>query len=442
MPQMATLMSAPETDPGSGQTLQRLLTLHPKLVDLSLGRMHRILAALGHPEQRVPPAVHVTGTNGKGSVLAFMRAILEAAGLRVHVYTSPHLVHFHERIRLAGEVIAEDHLQAILDECERANAGEEITFFEITTAAAFVAFARTPADVLLLENGLGGRLDATNVIARPALTAITPVSMDHQQFLGNTLAEIATEKAGIIKPHVRCIVGPQHPDAMDVIAAHADAKEAPLSMFGVNWRAHATEDGMEVEQGDEVLVLPTPALPGAHQIINAGHAVVAARSLPNLIITQAHIAKGLLSVDWPGRLQRLRRGPVIDLVTDTWEVWLDGGHNPDAAQAINAYAQSHWSDQPLYLICGMIESKDPAGYFGALENIASVQCITIPDEKAAIGADDLVGYAEAAGLKAVAAETLEAAVHAIFDTAAGSTPARILICGSLYFAGHVLKRHG
>ena len=435
-------MSPPKADPGSGQTLQRLLTLHPKLVDLSLGRMHRILAALGHPEKHVPPAVHVTGTNGKGSVLAFMRAMLEAAGLRVHVYTSPHLVHFHERIRLAGEVIAEDHLQAILDECEHANAGEEITFFEITTAAAFVAFSRTPADVLLLENGLGGRLDATNVIARPALTAITPVSMDHQQFLGNTLAEIATEKAGIIKPHVRCVVGPQHPDAMDVIVAHADAKEAPLSMFGVNWRAHATEDGMEVEHGCEVLTLPAPALPGAHQIINAGHAVVAARSLSNFVITPDHIAQGLLSVDWPARLQHLTHGPVIDTVPDSWEVWLDGGHNPDAADAINAYAQAHWTDQPLHLICGMIESKDPAGYFGALKNIAGVQCITIPDEKAAIGAGDLVRYAEAAGLKAAPAENLEAAAHAILDAAAGLKPARILICGSLYFAGHVLRRHG
>ena len=213
-------------------------------------------------------------------------------------------------------------------------------------------------------------------------------------------------------------------------------------MFGVNWRAHATEEGMEVEHGGEVLVLPAPALPGAHQIINAGHAAVAVRSLQDFVITPAHIASGLLSVDWPARLQRLRLGPVIDAVPDTWEVWLDGGHNPDAARAINAYAQSHWSDQPLYLIAGMIESKDPAGYFGALKNIAGVQCITIPDEKAAIGADDLVGYAEAAGLKAAAAESLEAASHAILDAAAGSTPARILICGSLYFAGHVLKRHG
>lgn len=434
-------MSPPKTEPGSGQTLQRLLTLHPKLVDLSLGRMHRILAALGHPETRVPPAVHVTGTNGKGSVLAFMRAILEAAGLRVHVYTSPHLVDFHERIRLAGDVIGEDHLQALLDECEIANAGQEITFFEITTAAALLAFSRTPADVLLLENGLGGRLDATNVIARPALTAITPVSMDHQQFLGNTLAEIATEKAGIIKPHVRCVVGPQHADAMDVIAAHADAKEAPLSMFGVNWRAHASDDGMEVEHGGEVLSLPLPALPGAHQIINAGHAVVAVRSLPDFVITHAHIVKGLLSVEWPARLQRLRQGPVIDVLPDTWEVWLDGGHNPDAANAINAYAQSHWADQPLYLICGMIESKDPAGYFGALKNIAGVLCITIPDEKAAISADDLVRHATTAGLKAAAAENLDAATKAILD-AAGPAPARILICGSLYFAGHVLKQHG
>lgn len=431
------------TNQKSDATLKRLLSLHPKLVDLSLGRMERILAALGHPEKQLPPVVHVTGTNGKGSVLAFLRAILEAAGLRVHVYTSPHLVHFHERIRLGGELISEEHLTAVLDECEAVNAGEEITYFEITTAAAFLAFSRAPADIVLLENGLGGRLDATNVVARPAATAITPVSMDHQQFLGNSLAEIATEKAGIIKPDVPCIVGPQHPDAMDVIVGHTEARGAPLLEWGVNWRAHVDEagTGMVFEHHGTSIALPMPALAGAHQIINAGHAAAIAQTLDFVDVREQHLEAGLLKVEWPARLQRLTRGPVLEALPDGWEVWLDGGHNPDAGETIAQHASARWNDRPLYLIAGMINSKHPSGYFRPLAEVAeSVRCVTIPGEDAAIPAEELSELATNAGLKSsVAASALAAATEI---AAEGSRPARVLICGSLYFAGRILADHG
>ena len=430
-------MTTPKTD----ETLKRLLSLHPKLVDLSLGRVERLLAALGHPERALAPVVHVTGTNGKGSLLAYLRAILEAAGYRVHVYTSPHLVHFHERIRLAGTLIEEAYLDDVLQECEIANAGQPITFFEITTAAAFLAFSRTPADIVLLENGLGGRLDATNVIARPALTGITPVSMDHQQFLGASLAEIATEKAGIIKPGVPCIVGPQSADAMDVIVGHTDAKQAPLLEWGVNWRAYEQGDGMVLEHHGETLVLPLPALPGAHQIANAGHAAVMARTLADFRITPAHIAEGFRSVQWPARLQHLKHGPIIEALGEEWDVWLDGGHNPDAGEAIARHVRKAWSDRPLYLITGMINSKQPLGYFQPLSGcVEGVHCITIPNEAAAIPARELATIARKAGLRAKTAKSALAAVKAHVGKNKG--PARLLICGSLYFAGHILRDHG
>ncbi len=427
----------------SDATLKRLLSLHPKLVDLSLGRMERLLAALGHPERHLPPVIHVTGTNGKGSVLAFLRAILEAAGLSVHVYTSPHLVRFHERIRLAGELIDEDDLDQLLKECEAANNGEEITFFEITTAAAFLAFSRVPADVVLLENGLGGRLDATNLVPRPAATGITPVSLDHQQFLGNSLAEIATEKAGIIKHGVPCIVGPQLADAMDVIVGHTDAREAPLLEWGVNWRVYENDagDGMVLEHQGTRIELPIPALPGEHQIANAGHAAVIARTLTMFEITDAHIAAGLLNVSWPARLQQLQKGPVIDLLPAGWEVWLDGGHNPDAGETIARYIRRFWQDKPVFLISGMINSKQPKGYFSPLADVVeSVHCVTIPGEEAAIPAAELAQVAASAGLQAAASESLIAAAR---DIASGAKTenARVLICGSLYFAGSVLADH-
>ncbi len=402
--------------------------------------MERLLAALGHPERALPPVVHITGTNGKGSTLAFLRAILEAAGLRVHVYTSPHLVHFHERIRLAGTLIDEAYLQDMLSECEASNDGLPITFFEITTAAAFIAFSRVPADIVLLENGLGGRLDATNVVPKPALTAITPVSLDHQQFLGDTLAEIATEKAGIIKPGVPCVVGPQRPEVMDVIVGHTDAKEAPLIEWGVNWRAHEEDEKIILEHHGEQLMLPKPALPGAHQIMNAAQAAVMARSLSDFDISAADIAAGFQAVEWPARMQKLQDGPIIDALPKDWEIWLDGGHNPAAGEIIADHARACWTDQPLHLVVGMINSKEPAGYFRALsELVASVHCVTIPDEVAAIPATELRDIASSVGLKADVANDALSAAREIAKNEANTS--RLLICGSLYFAGKVLKDH-
>lgn len=425
----------------SDAILARLLDLHPKLVDLSLGRVERLLAALGNPEQKLPPVVHVTGTNGKGSTLAFLRATLEAAGYRVHAYASPHLVYFHERIRLAGELITEDHLEAMLEECERANAGEDITFFEITTAAAFLAFSRAPADIVLLENGLGGRLDATNVVARPALTGITPVSLDHQQFLGDTIDLIAAEKAGIIKSGVACVSGPQYPQAQAVLQSKADDVGARLISYGANWSVEPTDAGFDVHMDGGVLSLPKPNLIGPHQFTNAGQAVVMARQLDGFKITDDHLRNGISHADWPARLQRLHHGPVIDALPDQCEVWLDGGHNPDAGQALAIHAAEAWSDCPLYLIAGMINTKDPVGYFKPLSHVAqSVHCVTIPNEAASVSGDNLADTARAAGMIASSAPS---AVHAASEITMDMTaPARVLICGSLYFAGYILRTHG
>jgi len=429
------------TTSASDAILARLLDLHPKLVDLSLGRVERLLAARGNPELNLPPVVHVTGTNGKGSTLAFLRAILEAAGYRVHAYASPHLVYFHERIRLAGELITEDHLEAVLAECERANAGEDITFFEITTAAAFLAFSRTPADIVLLENGLGGRLDATNVVPRPAMTGITPISLDHQQFLGDTIDLIAAEKAGIIKSGVPCVAGPQVPEAHAVLAATAARVGAPLVSYGEDWSVEASTDGLQLALQGEMMPLPKPNLGGAHQFINAAHAVVMARHLDGFVITDDHLRAGVSGADWPARLQRLTRGPIINALPDDCEVWLDGGHNPDAGQALAAHAADAWGDRPLYLIAGMINTKDPVGYFQPLCSLVeSVQCVTIPNETASVSGDDLAETARGAGHTAMAAASAIEAAEAIAGNVSG--PARVLVCGSLYFAGHILRSHG
>lgn len=421
--------------------LARLLDLHPKLVDLSLGRVERLLAALGNPELNLPPVVHVTGTNGKGSTLAFLRAILEAAGYRVHAYASPHLVHFHERIRLAGELITEDHLEAVLEECEQANAGEDITFFEITTAAAFLTFSRTPADIVLLENGLGGRLDATNVVPRPAMTGITPISLDHQQFLGDTIDLIAAEKAGIIKPGVPCVAGPQVPEAHAVLAATAARVDAPLIAHGQDWSVEATTDRLQVALHGEMVSLPKPNLGGAHQFVNAAQAVVMAWHLDGFDITDDHLRVGVSNADWPARLQRLTTGPIIDALPDDCEVWLDGGHNPNAGQALATHAADAWGDRPLYLIAGMINTKDPVGYFAPLSSLVeSVQCVTIPNEAASVSGDDLAETARSAGHVATAAPSAVEAAKTIAENV--SDPARVLVCGSLYFAGHILRTHG
>ncbi|MFQ5783199.1 MAG: bifunctional folylpolyglutamate synthase/dihydrofolate synthase [Alphaproteobacteria bacterium] len=420
--------------------LERLLTLHPKLIDLSLGRIERLLAALDHPERRLPPVVHVAGTNGKGSVIAYLRAMLEAAGYAVHVYTSPHLVRFHERIRLAGELVAESDLADLLAEVETANAGEPITFFEVTTAAAFLAFARVPADLLLLESGLGGRLDATNVIARPALTVITPVSIDHTQYLGEGLAAIAGEKAGILKPGVAAVLGPQEPEAARVLAGRAAALACPLARHGVDFIAEAHTGGMRYHARDADLELPLPALPGPYQIDNAATAIAGLDALADFRVDAARIATGLRRVDWPARMQRLERGPLAACLPGDWELWLDSGHNAAAGAAL-AKTLAVWRDRPLYLVVGMLNTRDPADFLRPLAPLAHVVgCVAIPGANASFAAEDVAAAARTVGLAATAHQSVVAALRALAEGAA--EPARVLICGSIYLAGTVLAENG
>lgn len=421
----------------SDRVLARLLTLHPKLIDLSLHRVLRLLGRLGDPHKRLPPVVHVAGTNGKGSTVAYMRAALEASGRRCHVYTSPHLVHFHERIRLAGALIAEDHLIDVLEECERVNAGEPITFFEITTCAAFLAFARVPADVVLLETGMGGRLDTTNIVDRPAVTAITPISMDHMDHLGDTLGKIAAEKAGIFKQGVPAVIGPQPDEAAAVFDAHARALQAPLHRAGQEWRAWATDTGMRYEGKRPRLDLPRPALLGAHQVINAGIAIACLEMLEALPVTEAHLKRGLVEVDWPARLQRLKRGPLVDLLPRGWELWLDGGHNAGAGEVLASVARA-WGDEPLHLVYGMLNTKEPEGFLKPLAPlVADLKAVTIPGAEASLPGEQSAAKARGCGIRAEAMPDVATAIRAIVATA--TRPGRVLICGSLYLAGVVLS---
>ena len=315
---------------GSDAILERMMALHPKVIDLTLDRVWTLLEKLGHPERQLPPVIHLAGTNGKGSTQAMIRAGLEAGGKRVHAYTSPHLARFHERIRLAGELISEEHLTEVLDECYVTNGPDPITYFEITTCAALLAFARTPADYVLLETGLGGRLDATNVVETPALTILTPISMDHEQFLGNTIAKIAGEKAGIIKRGVPCVVGPQPDEALEVIEATAARLGAPVIAQGQHWHVWEERERLIYQDETGLLDLPLPVLPGRHQYENAGAALAALRHLG---FGEAAFEGAMTNAQWPARMQRLRTGPLVEAAPQV-ELWLDGGHNPAAGIAL------------------------------------------------------------------------------------------------------------
>lgn len=420
---------------GSDAILARLMQLHPKVIDLSLDRMHRILEALGNPERRIPPAIHIAGTNGKGSTQAMIRAGLESAGLRVHAYTSPHLAQFHERIRLAGELIPEAELAAVLEECEAANAGAPITFFEITTAAAFLAFSRMPADYTLLEVGLGGRLDATNVIDSPALTVITPISIDHTQYLGETLELIAGEKAGILKRRVPCIVAPQEPAARDVIEQKAERLFAPLRIARQDWDSRREGDALIYQDDHGLMDLPLPALPGPHQIQNAGTAIAALRELG---FGRIEARAAVTETEWPARMQRLAHGPLVD-AAGACELWLDGGHNPAGGEAVAA-TLSAMAKKPTHLVCGMLNTKDVAGYMRPLAGVAqSLTAVAIPGEPNTLPAEETAAAAHSVGLSACTAAD---ALTAVRDLAAAHPGARILICGSLYLAGQVLRENG
>ena len=421
--------------PTSDIILDRMMSLHPKIIDLTLDRVWRLLEALGNPQDALPPVIHIAGTNGKGSTQAMIRAGLEAAGKSVHAYTSPHLARFHERIRLAGELISEPDLTAVLDECYAANNGQDITYFEITTCAAILAMSRTAADYTLLEVGLGGRLDATNVIPRPTLTMITPVSIDHEQFLGDTLAKIAGEKAGIIKRGVPCIVGPQEDEAMQVIEDTASRLGVPLIAHGQHWHVTREHDRLIYQDETGLRDLPLPNLPGDHQIQNAGAAIAALRYLD---MGDAALDGAVTSAQWPARMQRLKTGPLTEAAPQA-ELWLDGGHNAAAGQALGRLLAS-LPARPTHLICGMLNTKDISGYLAPLAQQAeSLTAISIPGEANTLPAEDTAAAAHAIGLPAQTAESALAALKAITS----ETPAaRVLIGGSLYLAGAILRENG
>jgi dihydrofolate synthase/folylpolyglutamate synthase len=412
-----------------------MMSLHPKLIDLTLDRMWRVLAALGHPEQSLPPVIHIAGTNGKGSTLAMIRAGLEGGGAVCHAYTSPHLVRFHERIRLAGALIDEAVLADILDRCLGANGPEPITYFEITTAAALVAFAEVPADWTLLEVGLGGRLDATNVVEAPRLTVITPVDMDHQAFLGDDIATIAGEKAGIIKRGVPVVVGRQDDAALEVIEERAARLGAPVLAWGQHWHVQEERGRLVFQDETGLLDLPLPALPGAHQIENAGIALAALRALGQ---DEAACEAAMRDVTWPARMQRLREGSLAEIAPRA-ELWLDGGHNPHAARAIAGHLAG-LPGRPTHLICGMLNTKDVAGYMRPFTDIARrLHAVTIPGVAATLSAAETAAAARAAGLDAVESDSV---TEALADVTALDPDARVLICGSLYLAGEVLRENG
>lgn len=428
--------------------LERLTALHPKRIDLSLGRIERLLAALGHPEKKLPPVIHVAGTNGKGSTVTFLRTIMEAAGLRVHTYTSPHLVRFNERFRLAqdgeGRLVSDAELAAAMEDCERANGGAPITVFEITTAAGMLLFSRNPADVLVLEVGLGGRLDATNVIDAPLASVITRVSIDHIDFLGDSLAGIATEKAGIIKRNVPVIVAAQQRDALAAIEKQAARLSAPLKIAGEDFTA-TEERGRLVYQDDNGLLdLPPPRLYGRHQYENAGLAIATLRAQDRFRIPQAAFEIGIAKAEWPARMNRLTHGALIDLAPKGSEVWLDGGHNPDGGRAVAAtFADlEERVSRPLVMICGMLTSKDCEGFLRNFTGLARrMVAIPVPGVEKSMSAQDLADRARGIGLSATSRDTIAEALEAVRKLDLDPPP-RVLITGSLYLAGEVLKQNG
>ena len=422
--------------------------LHPKRIDLSLDRVQRLLGALGHPERNLPPVIHVAGTNGKGSTIAFLRAILEAAGKSVHTYTSPHLVRFNERFRIGargeGHLVSDDELAAALQECERANAGAPITVFEITTAAGISIFAQHPADVLLLEVGLGGRLDATNVIDKPLASIITRVSVDHTDFLGDSLERIAAEKAGILKRGVPAIVASQHREVLAVIERQAGKLVVPLKIAGEDWTA--TEERGRLVYQDEagLLDLPAPRLYGRHQFENAGLAIAALRTAKPFAISTAAFEAGMTKAEWPARLQRLGQGRLVDLAPAGSELWLDGGHNPDGGRAIAAALADleERVSRPLILVVGMLASKDCEGFLRNFAGLARrLIAVPVPGAEKGMTSEAVADIARAIGISATSRDNLAEA----FDAARKldlDPPPRILITGSLYLAGDVLRENG
>ncbi len=429
--------------------LERFLALHPKLIDLSLGRIERLLRALGDPHLALPPVIHVAGTNGKGSTVTFMRAILEAAGLSVHVYTSPHLVRFHERIRLGkkggSEIIDEEMLVDAFERCEKANAGQEITFFEMTTAAALLLFHENPADILLLEVGLGGRFDTTNVITDALATVITPISMDHSEYLGDTLEKIASAKAGIFKRRVPAVIAPQaYYEVEGVFEKEAARVGAPLFVAGQHFHIREENGRLVYEDEEGLLDLPLPRLPGKHQLINAGTAIAALRQAGFSDLPHEIFETGIQKAEWPARLQNLLPGKLAQHIPLGAELWLDGGHNPDGGKVL-AQAMRDFDapmKRPLVMIVGMLATKDSSGFLSSFSGLAShLFAIPVPDQKMARPAEEVAAMASQVGLQSEIASDVQDALAKIRAMPFAVAP-RILIAGSLYLAGHILSANG
>ncbi|EJK80810.1 MULTISPECIES: bifunctional folylpolyglutamate synthase/dihydrofolate synthase [Rhizobium] len=435
----------------AAQEIDKLMGLHPKGYDLSLDRITRLLDILGNPQNKLPPVIHVAGTNGKGSVTAFCRALLEAGGYSVHVHTSPHLVNWHERYRIGvkggrGELVADAVFAEVLRRIADANGGEKITVFEILTAATFTLFAEHPADAAVIEVGLGGRFDATNVISEPAVSVIMPISLDHQPYLGDRVELIAAEKAGIMKAGRPVVIGHQDYDAaLDVLISTAERLRCPTAVFGQDFSAHE-EYGRLVYQDEFGLGdLPLPRLPGRHQYANAAAAIRAVKAA-GFTVTEAMMEKAMISVEWPGRLQRLTEGELLPHAPEGAEIWVDGGHNPGAGEVI-AEAMASFEERqprPLFLIIGMINTKDPVGYFKAFTGLAEkVYCVPIRGSEAMIDPVILANSAYDAGLVAEPMSTVRQALDEIRELAVPNMPApRILIGGSLYLVGDVLADNG
>ncbi len=427
--------------------MERFLPLHPKKIDLSLGRIERLLADLGHPERRLPPTIHIAGTNGKGSVIAFMRAILEAAGRTVHVYTSPHLVRFHERIRLGrpggGVLVDDEELADAFERCEQVNDGQAISVFEITTAAAFTLFERHPADYLLLEVGLGGRFDATNVVSAPVMTAVTPVSMDHPEFLGSTVAAIAAEKAGILKRGVPAVLAEQDKVPLDVLERQAARVGAEPIIGGQDFTCHEEHGRLIYQDERGLLDLPLPRLAGRHQHANAAVAIAAVRRLePDLPATV--FERGMTGAEWPARLQPIRRGPLIRWAPPSAEIWLDGAHNAEGGRVLaDAMAEmEERQPRPLILVCGMLTTKDPLAFLSPFKGLAQeMLAVPIGEEHAGRTAEDLAAAATSVGLQAASCASVKTAMT-FLKARDWREPPRILIAGSLYLAGDVLAQNG
>ena len=425
------------------ELIARLSALHPRRIDLGLERMHRLLAQLDHPEKKLPPVIHVAGTNGKGSTIAYLRAILEAAGLRVHAYTSPYLVRLNECFRIAGALVSDEELRAALEHCERVNRGEPITFFEAKTAAGFCLFAKHPADVLLLEVGLGGRLDSTNVIEQPLASVITPVSMDHTEFLGDTLTSIAGEKAAIIKRGVPVISAEQQSEAMAVIEAQAQRMHAPMHAAGQQWHV-SVERGRLVYQDERGLMdLAAPKLFGRHQFDNAGLAIATLRAIDSLKLTHA-VYEGIVNAEWPARMQRLSSGRLTELGPQGGEIWLDGGHNAEggrvAAAALGDLEER--VSRPLVVITGMMANKDARAFLANFSGLTRhIIAVAIPGQDNAMPPDRLADAARALGMRVEISDGVEAALRMLAKLAY-EVPPRILIAGSLYLAGRVLALNG